>query len=80
MTEQQRQEFIDFTPNFVGLLHDAGFTRAQAAEAVHSSLVCLFAVIWKVPTEITLSEEEQEFLLRVQLAALRLFYRPEVAG
>ncbi len=79
MTEQQRQELIDFTPNFVRLLHEAGFSRGQAAEAVHSALACLFAVVWKVPADITLTEEEREFLLSVQLAALSLFYKESEA-
>lgn len=77
LDERQREELIDFTPNFVKLLQEAGFSREQAAEAVHSSLACLFGVIWKVPTTVPLSEEDKKFVLTVQVLALRQFYGEE---
>ena len=79
MNEEQRQQLIDFAPNFVGLLAEAGFSHEQATEALHSSFACLFAAIWKIPTSVTLSEEDKEFLLSVQVMALRLFYGQVVA-
>ena len=79
MNEEQRQELIDFAPNFVGLLHAAGFSREQVEEALHSSLACLFTTIWKIPTSVKLSEEEQTFLLSVQVYSVRMFYGQTVA-
>ncbi len=80
MNEKQRQELIDFAPNFVKLLRENGFTRNQAADALHSAIVCLFVVIWKVPIDENLSEEEKDFCLHVQIGCLNMIYRQEVVA
>jgi hypothetical protein len=80
MNGEQEQQVIEFTPNFVALLHEAGFTREQAAEAVHSSLACIFAAIWKLPSTVKLTNVQQGLLLAVQVSSLNMFYGGEGAS
>lgn len=80
MNKEQEQQLIDFTPNMVSLLHQAGFTREQAAEAVHSALACLFGTIWKIPANVELTDDEKLLLTVVQVRALNMFYGSEVVA